>query len=197
MAEQRRQYDQTREDYTPNREVGYGALRKLAGLSGVQQVDNAGNPIGDGGYSDGGFTTSPGYQFRRSEGLRAIDRGNASRGLLNSGGADKARMRYGDGLAASEYDSYVGRLAQLAGVGQAATGSTAAAGAQVANAATTSAGQIGAAQLAAGNAAAGNAANIGASINKGVTNLASIYLSSQGGFGGGGGFGGTTPTWSY
>lgn len=184
------QYDQTRADYAPYREVGYGALNKLAGLSGVQQTDAAGNPTGDGGYSDGGFTASPGYQFRREQGLQAIDRANSARGVLNSGGADKARMRYADGVAASEYDAYAGRLAQLAGVGQSATGSTAAAGA-------TAAGQIASAQLAGGNAAALAAANTGASINKGVQNLASAYLYSSGGGGGGGAFSTPAPTWSY
>jgi hypothetical protein len=65
----------------------------------------------------GGFFTSPGYAFRRDEGLKAIDRGAAARGILHSGASVKAEQRYGEGLAASEYDSYTARLAQLAGLG--------------------------------------------------------------------------------
>lgn len=184
LEEQRRQYDTTRADYAPYREVGYGALDKLAGMYGVGRVDANGKPTGAAGsatpgYSDGGFTASPGYGFRRDEGLKAIDRSNAARGILNSGGADKARMRYADGLASSEFDAYNSRLMALAGVGQSATGSTAQAGANFGNAATTAAGQIGAAQTAAGNATAAGYANVGSSINSGINNLAASYLYSK------------------
>jgi hypothetical protein len=133
----------------------------------------------------GGFTETPGYQFRRDEGLKAIDRSSAARGLLTSGAADKARMRYADGLASSEYDSYANRLAALAGVGQTSTQATSAAGAQAAQG-------ISAAQTAAGNARASSYANTGSAINGTVNNLASLYLYQQGG-----GFGGSTPQWSY
>lgn len=36
---QKYQYDTTREDYAPYRQVGYGALEKLAGLSGVEYTN--------------------------------------------------------------------------------------------------------------------------------------------------------------
>lgn len=177
LAENARQYDTTRADYAPYREVGYGALDKLAGISGVTRSD------GSTGYNDGGFTTSPGYAFRRDEGLKAIDRSRAARGLLNSGGADKARMRYADGLASSEYDAYAGRLAQLAGVGASATGATAAAGAGTAaanqNSRNTASGTIANAQMAAGNATASSYALTGAAINKGLSGLASSYANYQ------------------
>lgn len=193
IEESRRQYDTTRADYAPYREVGYGALGKLAGMYGVQSMDASGKPIGGagsggGGYSgDGGFTTSPGYQFRMGEGLKAIDRQNAARGILNSGGADKARMRYAQGIASSEYDTYANRIAALAGIGQSATGSTAAAGA---NASGQIVGALGAngtnqanAATAAGNARASSYANIGSAINGTVNNLAGIYMyGNAGGF---------------
>jgi hypothetical protein len=140
-----------------------------------------------GGGVDDGFHASPGYAFRRSEGLKAIERSSAARGLLNSGAADKARMRYADGLASSEYDTYANRLAALAGVGQTATNATQQAGAQAAQG-------ISQAQMAAGNARASSYANTGSAINSGVNNLASLYLyQNGGGFGGGGTYGGTPP----
>ena len=40
-AEQRRQFDLTREDTRPYREVGVGALSRLTGLYGVQMFDEA------------------------------------------------------------------------------------------------------------------------------------------------------------
>ena len=44
IAEERRQYDQTRADYAPYREVGYGALGKLATMYGVAPVGADGKP---------------------------------------------------------------------------------------------------------------------------------------------------------
>lgn len=183
IAEQRRQYDQTRADYTPYRETGYKALDTLAGLYGVggTKIDPT-----------AALEATPGYQFQRDQGLLAIDRSNSARGILNSGGADKARIRYASGLAASNYDTYANRLASLAGVGQSATGATAAAGQGAANAISSAFGANGANQAqaatAAGNARASSYANTGSAINSGVSNLASLYLYQNGG-----GFGASMP----
>lgn len=176
IDEARRQYDLTRSDYAPYRETGYKALDTLAGLYGVgpNKIDPT-----------AALEATPGYQFQRDQGLSAIDRANAARGALNSGGADKARIRYASGLAASNYDSYANRLAALAGVGQSATGSTAAAGQNASNAITSAYGTNGANQAnaatAAGNATASSYANIGNAVNGTVSNLASLYLYNQGG----------------
>jgi len=75
-----------------------------------------------------GFEASPSYQFRVSEGNRAIDASASARGGLFSGATRKEQMRFNQGIAAQEYNNYVNRLAALAGVGQSATGSVAAAG---------------------------------------------------------------------
>lgn len=64
------------------------------------------------------FETSPGYEFRLEEGINALDKSAAARGRLNSGAQGRALVRYGEGLAASEYADYWNRLAGLAGVGQ-------------------------------------------------------------------------------
>ena len=111
IEEQRRQYDQTRADYAPYRETGYKALDTLAGLYGVggTRIDPT-----------AALEATPGYQFQRDQGLSAIDRANSARGALNSGGADKSRIRYASGLAASNYENFANRLAALAGVGQSA-----------------------------------------------------------------------------
>src|SRR6478736_1489503 len=178
IEEQRRQYDQTRADYAPYRETGYKALDTLAGLYGVGS--NKIDPTA-------ALEATPGYQFQRDEGLKAIDRSNAARGILNSGGADKARMRYASGLAASNYDSYANRLASLAGVGQSAAGQGAANA--ITGAIGTNAANVGNAAIAAGNARASSYANTGNAINGTVNNLASLYLYQQGG-----GFGGGAPS---
>jgi len=197
-----RQYDLTRGDYAPYRNVGYGAVGKLAGMYGVTPTDAQGNPTGAAndtyGYGASDFETSPGYDFRMSEGQKAIERSAAARGGLYSGGTAKALTRYAQGVASDEYNTYANRLAALAGVGQSATGSTSAAGQNASNTISNAYGNMGNAQanaaISAGNARASSYANTGSAINSGVNNLASLYLYQQGGgFGGGG----SAPQWSY
>ena len=171
IAEQQRQYDQTRADYAPWRAAGSGALNMLSRAYGI------------GGQAPDltAFTASPGYDFRYNEGLRAIDRGAAARGLLHSGAGVKAEQRFGEGLAASEFGDWWNRLAGVAGVGQQAVGGTAAAGANAAN-------NISNAYTQQGNARASSYANTGSAINSGINNALSAYLyQGGGGFGGGGG----------
>ena len=92
-------------------EAGRNALAKLGtGFSG--QVNMA---------------QDPGYQFRLSEGMKALERSAAARGGLISGGALKAASRYGQDYASNEYQNAYNRAlsqynttAALAGVGQTA-----------------------------------------------------------------------------
>jgi len=64
----------------------------------------------------------PGYQFRLSEGMKALDRQAAARGGLISGGALKAAQRYGQELGSQEFGAAYNRLAGLADVGPRAAG---------------------------------------------------------------------------
>lgn len=64
----------------------------------------------------------PGYGFRFSEGLKAMERGAAARVGLISGAALKAGQRYGQDLASQEYGAAYNRLANLANVGPQAAG---------------------------------------------------------------------------
>jgi hypothetical protein len=61
------------------------------------------------------FYTSPGYQFRMDEGLRALDADQSSKGMLRSGATMKAAEAFGQGLAASEYDKYFSRASDSFG----------------------------------------------------------------------------------
>lgn len=173
IAAQQSQSDQTRSDFAPWRAAGglaLGALTKAYGLNGSTNPGAVGTEQGQpdtGAY--GGFFTSPGYAFRRDEGLKAIDRGAAATGRLGSGATIKAEQRYGEGLAASEYDAYTSRLAQLAGLGQSATAGTAAAG-------STAAGNISNALINSGNARASSYTNTASAINSGLNNVMSAYL---------------------
>ena len=54
-------------------------------------------------FSAADFTADPGYAFRLSEGMKALDRTAAARGGLLSGATFKGAERYGQGLASDEY----------------------------------------------------------------------------------------------
>ena len=78
------------------------------------------------------FYQSPGYQFRLGEGIKAVERSAASRGLFQSGKTIKDIQRFGEGLASEEYGRYTGLLAGLSQQGLSATGTNVALGQQAA-----------------------------------------------------------------
>ena len=102
IAEQRRQYDQTRADMEPWRLAGADGLNRLRGLLA--------NPDS--------IQDSAAYQWRMDQGLQGMDRSAAARGALYSGGQSADLMRFGQGLASQEYNDQWNRLSGLAGVGQ-------------------------------------------------------------------------------
>ena len=80
-------------------------------------------------FSMSDFQADPGYAFRLSEGMKALDRQAAARGGLISGGALKAAARYGQNMASDEYQNAFNRyqtnraaqlnpLQSMAGMGQ-------------------------------------------------------------------------------
>jgi hypothetical protein len=133
-------------------------------------------------YKDFGmaeFQADPGYNFRMAEGMKALERSAAARGLLQSGGTLKGIQQYGQNLASSEYENafsrylsqrearmdpyrYLTGIGQAAAAGQAANvGSTGAALAEIA----AQRGNVNAAQAAGAAGAIGNAFS---SIGQGV-----------------------------
>ena len=85
------------------------------------------------------FQTDPGYQFQMQQGLRAVDAGAASQGMLRSGATLKAEQTFGSGLAEQDFTNYYNRLFNLSQLGETA----AAGGSPSAIAAGTSAQQAG------------------------------------------------------
>lgn len=83
------------------------------------------------------FQADPGYNFRMSEGIKALERSASARGLLQSGGTLKGITQYGQNLASEEYANAFGRYlterearmnpySYLTGIGQAAAAGQAA-----------------------------------------------------------------------
>lgn len=61
-------------------------------------------------FSMDAFRADPGYGFRLSEGLKALERSQAARGGLMSGTTGKALQRYGQDMASQEYGNAFNRF---------------------------------------------------------------------------------------
>lgn len=123
----------------------------------------------------------PGYQFARTQGLKATQNAAAARGLGVSGAAMKGAAKFATGLADQTYGDQVGRLQNVATMGQNAAAQTGSLATQNAGTISNNITGIGNAQ-AAGSIAAGNAAsNVASTIgNLAMTNA---ILKSNGGTG--------------
>lgn len=153
IAAQQQQYDQTRTDLAPYRQVGEKSTNLMADLYGFNGPEAQAR-------ARGSFQSDPGYEFQRSEGLRAVEGSAAARGSTLSGGTLKALQSYGTGLADQSYGNWYQRLANMQGIGQNAAAQTGNIGANTASNISNLYGQAGAAQaggyLAAGNAITGS-----------------------------------------
>jgi hypothetical protein len=130
---QERMFNKQIELQEPFRQAGIGALNKLIPLTDYTK------------FGMDQFQQDPGYAFRLSEGMKALDRTAASRGGLLSGATLKGAQRYGQEMGSQEYQNAFNRyqaeraaqlqpLQSLAGVGQTSantlTGAAGAYGAQ-------------------------------------------------------------------
>ena len=149
----------------PYRTAGTAALKRLEGALGL------GGPA----QPQQALEMDPGYGFRLGEGMKALERMQAARGNMLSGGAMKAGQRYAQDYASGEYGNAYNRLANIAGLGQTT-------GTQLGNAASqfsTNAGNVmgqEANALAAGRI--GRASAYGGAIQGGL-NAYSNYLNQQ------------------
>jgi hypothetical protein len=152
---QKEQFDKQIELNAPFREAGLTSQNKLLDLMGLSP--KAGGKYAK-DFSMADFQADPGYAFRVSEGIKALDRTAASRGGLLSGAALRGATRYGQEMGSQEYTNAFNRyqtnranqlnpLQSLMGAGQTAAG-------QVANAGQNYANQAGQNYMNAGNARA-------------------------------------------
>lgn len=126
-----------------------------------------------GGTAYGGFTATPGYDFRLQEGVNALRAGQAGQSGMVSGRTMRDLTKYGQDYASSEYGNYLARLAGLTDMGTGAAANMANAGANYAS-------QASNALAGAGNAAAAGAIGVGNAINSGIQNGLGIYGYMQG-----------------
>ena len=177
-------YDQTRSDLSPYRTGGASALDQLLGIYG----------LGPGGALNsqqlqGMLTNTPGYQFGLNQGVQALDRSAASRGMLLSGAQLKDAQQWGQGYAMQNaWQPYVQGLQSLSGMGENAAAQTGTFGQNTAN-------QVSQLQLAQGQAQAAGSMGIANSLTGALNNSAFLY--SLYGGGGMGGANGSTSTGQF
>lgn len=173
---QERMFERQVELQKPYREAGEEALNRLrAGLATGGEFDK--------GFSETAFKADPGYAFRMSEGMKALDRSAAARGGLLSGATLKGAQRYGQDLASQEYQNAFNRyyaeranrlnpLQSLAGIGQTSANT-------LTGAAGTLGSQIGSNIIGAGNAAAAGTVGSANAIAQGVGQGINFYQNQQ------------------
>ena len=160
-------YNTTRGDLAPYRDLG----NKYAGELD-QQMPFLTSPIK---MDQATLEQTPGYQFTKTQGLKAVQNSAAARGLGVSGAALKGAAAFATGLADNTYQTQFNlenvnrtnafnRLKSLVDAGQGAAAGTGAAGTQAANTAAS-------AQIGAGNAAAAAYNAAGGAISKGANDI--------------------------
>ena len=173
---QREMFERNIELNAPFREAGVNALNKLVPLTE---------------YKDFGmdqFRADPGYGFRMSEGMKALEGSAAARGGLLSGNTLRGVQRFGQDLASQEFQNAFNRygiererrlnpLQSLAGVGQTTSRELGAAGTGFAN----RLGDIGMNQAQiAGQAGMSRASTYGNTLNQ-LSYLGGRYFGGSGG----------------
>jgi hypothetical protein len=129
------------------------------------------------------FQADPGYAFRVSEGMKALDRTAAARGGLISGAALRGATRYGQEMGSQEYQNAFNRyqtsrtntlnpFASLAGVAQSSANTLGTAAGQLG-------GQIGSNIIGAGNAMAAGQVGSANAIAQGVGQGINFYQGQQ------------------
>jgi len=125
-ALQRQQYEEGVARQKPFYEAGVNALGQY------QQGIQPGGALTR-GFTMADYQADPGYGFRMSEGMRALNQTAAARGGMLSGNALRGAQRFGQDLGSQEYQNAYNRftgeqgtqrnaLASLAGIGQTAVG---------------------------------------------------------------------------
>lgn len=95
----------------PFRQAGLTAQNRLLDLLGLSQnMQAAGYGSLMKPFSMSDYEADPGYGFRLSEGMKALDRTAASRGRFFSGASLKEAQRFGQGLASEEYQNAFNRF---------------------------------------------------------------------------------------
>jgi hypothetical protein len=172
----------------PFRQAGITSQNQLMTLLGLKGGDEASGEYGSASKAFGmdQFNADPGYAFRLSEGMKALERSAAARGGLLSGQTLKGINRFGQDMGSQEYQNAFNRyqvernarlnpLQSLMGAGQTATNQLSGAAGQLGQGLAQGYGNMGQAQ-ASGYVGMGQAA-MGAT--QGISNAVQGYYNNQ------------------
>ena len=118
----------------PQREASYAATAAMMDMTGLSRTGRAMTAAGGSAnapslsdYDQYEFTKDPGYDFRLSESMRALQRGpgGAAGGGVSGGGYLRRAIRYASDYASNEYMNVYNRLGTLAGYGSTANSTAA------------------------------------------------------------------------
>lgn len=143
--------------YTTTGSAAETAAGNLAGVNGTAAQNTA----------FAGFRADPSYQYNVSQGLKAVDQGAASKGMLQSGGTVQAEQTLGNNLANESFGDYYNRISGLATTGLGAQNTLANAGLSTAK---DQAGSYTSAASALANINASAAQSQSSALNSGITN---------------------------
>lgn len=177
IASQEKMREQSRTDLEPWRNAGNTAQSALMYELGLGAAPDLGE-----GLTYGGYTKTPGYDFRMNQGLDALESSAAAKGGLYSGAAMRDALQYGQDYASSEYGNYLNRLGGMSDAGAAAAGNSTNANAQAAVGISNALGSIGNAQ-AAGAIGQGTAWQNALGNFMGMNNYQKQVTGNNGGFG--------------
>lgn len=184
-AAQERMFERQVELQEPFREAGMAGQNRLLQLLGLGE-DKTAADFGKYASAEFGadkFKADPGYAFRVSEGMKALDRTAAARGGLISGAALRGATRYGQEMGSQEFQNAFNRyqtertntlnpFQSLAGVAQSSANTlTGAAGTLGQN--------IGSNIIGAGNAMAAGQVGAANAISQGVGQGINFYQGQQ------------------
>jgi len=126
IGEQRRQYDQSRADFSPFLSGGTAALGKVSDLLGLSGTDTQQAAID-------ALKASPAFTSLYNTGQDTILQNAAATGGLRGGNTENSLAQFGSGLLATVIQNQLGNLGGLVNVGSGAAGNLGSLGANSAN----------------------------------------------------------------
>jgi hypothetical protein len=182
---QERMFERQVELQEPFREAGMAGQNRLMALLGLGKDKTAADfgKYASAEFTPAQFQADPGYAFRVSEGMKALDRTAAARGGLISGAALRGATRYGQEMGSQEFQNAFNRyqtsrtntlnpFASLAGVAQSSANTLTGAAGQLGQ-------NIGSNIIGAGNAMAAGQVGSANAIAQGVGQGINFYQGQQ------------------
>lgn len=176
MMEAEKKYQQARQDYDPYMQLGKQGANALG--------DNLQELIAPISMDQASLEKTPGYQFNKNQGLKAVQNSAAARGLGNSGAALKGAAEFATNLANNTYKDQFNlentnktnaynRLLGVTGIGTTAIGALTGAG-------TTTGTNMAQSQTGIGNAQAASYNSMGQAVGNFANNVGGFAQSNQG-----------------